>query len=161
MSPQLRFAAIMFRIVAIGLTVAFVLSCLGALKGLVFVNGNAGHNVGIVFVYWLDLLPQGFCLSALWVATNVVGRLNRGEAFNAAVTKGLRGIGLNLILSALAAIVIAPCFKPFFANLGTRLTVDLSVNLDVESATIGLIGLILYLVAYQGRVMKAELESFV
>ena len=161
MSPPLRFATAMFRIIAIVLTVVFVATAAAALKSLTFVMGDAGHNVGIVFAYWLGMLPQGFCLSALWVATNVVGRLNKGDAFNAAVTKGLRGIGLNLILSALSAIVFAPVFKPLFENLGHGLLLGLAVNLDVESVTIGMIGLVLYLVAHQGRTIKAELESFV
>ena len=161
MSPPLRFATAMFRIIALGLTVVFVITAAAGLKTLVFTSGSAAHNVGVVFAYWVDMLPQGFCLSALWVATNVVGRLSGGEAFNAAVTKGLRGIGLNLVLSALSAIVIQPFLKPLFQGLGHSVILSLGVNLNVESVTIGMIGLVLFLVAHQGRVLKAELESFV
>jgi len=64
---------------------------------------------------------------------------------------------LNLVLSALAAMVISPSLQPTL--LGRGWGVDF--NLDIESATIGLIGLMMYLLARQGRAMKSELESFV
>jgi hypothetical protein len=161
---SLRPATAAFRITAIVLTVVFILSEAAGLRKLDFISGNAAHNIGIILAYWLDMLPNGFCLAALWVATNVFGRLSRGDAFNAAMVKGLRGIGLNLILSALSAIVIVPFLKPLALDLGTwghSLTLNLGVNINVESATIGVIGLVLYMVAHQGRTLKTELESFV
>ena len=159
MSLSSRPATVIFRIIAFALTVAFVVSEAAGLKTLAFTSGDAPHNIGVIGAYWLDMLPNGFCLSALWVATNVFDRLGRGEAFNTAVTKGLRGIGLNLILSAVSAIVILPFLKPLLLGLG--LTLSLGVNINVESATIGVIGLVLYMVAHQGRVLKTELESYV
>ena len=159
---SLRPATAAFRITAIVLTVVFIISEAAGLKTLAFTPGNAWHNVGLVFAYWLDMLPQGFCLGALWVATNVFHRLGRGEAFNPAVVKGLRGIGLNLVLSAVSAILIVPCVKPLFQDLGQNsLTLGLAFNANVESVTIGLIGLVLYMVARQGSALKTELESFV
>lgn len=150
-----------FRIVAIVLTVVYVVTSAAGLKTLTFEVGNAAHNVGIVFAYWLDMLPNGFCLSALWVATHVFDRLSRGEAFNPAVVKGLRGIGLNLIMSAVSAILIIPCLKPFFEDLGHGITLGVTFNANIESVTIGLIGIVLYAVAHQGRALKTELESYV
>ena len=161
MSSSPRPATAVFRIVAFLLTVVFVLSEVAGLRKLDFTAGDAPHNIGVILAYWLDMLPNGFCLAALWVATNVFGRLGRGEAFNTAVVKGLRGIGLNLILSALSAIAIVPFLKPLALGLGHGLTLSLGVNINVESATIGVIGLVLYMVAHQGRALKTELESYV
>ena len=158
---SLRPATAAFRITAIVLTVVFIISESAGLKTLAFTPGNAWHNVGLVFAYWLDMLPQGFCLGALWVATNVFHRLGRGEAFNPAVVKGLRGIGLNLVLSAVAAILIVPCLKPLLQGFGESFVLSLAFNANVESVTIGLIGLVLYMVARQGSALKTELESFV
>ena len=146
-----------FRIITILMTLGFIIEKLAGLKTLPFTIGSAWHNVGVVFAYWLDMLPQGFCIAALWEATTVFDRLSRGEAFNKAVVKGLRGIGLNLVLSAIAAIVLVPSLKPTF--LGHGWVVNL--NLDPQSVTIGLIGIVMYAVARQGTVMKSELESFV
>ncbi len=164
MSSSPRPATAIFRIIAFVLTVVFIFQELAGMRTLPFGPGGVAHNVAIVVAFWLDMLPTGFCLSALWVATNVFERLSRGEAFNAAVVKGLRGIGLNLILSALSAIVIVPFLKPLaqdIGNWGHNLTLGLGVNINVESATVGVIGLVLYLVARQGRALKTELESFV
>jgi hypothetical protein len=158
---SLRPATAAFRITAIVLTIVFIISESAGLKTLAFVHGNAWHNVGLVFAYWIDMLPQGFCLGALWVATNVFHRLGRGEAFNPAVVKGLRGIGLNLVMSAVSAILIVPCLKPLLQGLGESFVLSLAFNANVESVTIGLIGLVLYMVARQGSALKTELESFV
>ena len=146
-----------FRIIVILLTLGFIVGKVVGLKTIHYTIGDAGHNVGVVFAYWFDMLPQGFCVAALWEASTVFDRLSRGDAFNKAVVRGLRGIGLNLVLSALAAVVIVPSLKP--AVLGQGWAVNL--NIDIESITIGLIGLVMYLVARQGTAMKAELEQFV
>jgi len=146
-----------FRLITILMTLGFIIEKVAGLKTLPFTIGSAAHNVGVVFAYWLDMLPQGFCIAALWEATNVFDRLSRGEAFNKAVVKGLRGIGLNLILSALAAIIVLPSLKPTFLGQGWVV----NFNVDPQSVTIGLIGIVLYAVARQGTALKAELESFV
>ncbi len=161
MSPQLRFATFLFRLIAIVLTIAFVIGAAAALKTLAFTSGDTAHNIGVILADWAGMLSTGFCLSALWVATDVVGRLSGGQAFNPAVIKGLRGIGLNLVLSALSAIVIAPFLKPLFESLGHGATLSLGVDINVQSTTVGMIGLVLFLVAQQGRALKSELESFV
>jgi hypothetical protein len=153
----LRAVSITVKIIVLVLTLAFVGQQLGALKDLTYTVGDAGHNVAVVFVFWLSWLPQGFCLSALWVATNVFARLGRGDAFGQAMVKGLRGIGLNLGLSAIAALLVAPSLQPALLGQGWNLI----FKCDIESVTIGLIGLMLYLLAWQGKAMKAELESFV
>ncbi len=154
---SIRPTTLAFRVITIGLTAAFVYQQLAGLRTLPFTIGSASHNVAVVFVFWLNMLQGGFCISALWVATTVFERLSRGEAFNASVAKGLRGIGLNLVLSTIAAILVVPNLKPVL--LGTDWSPAIAA--DVESVTIGMIGLVLYLVARQGTVMKAELESFV
>lgn len=154
---SIRPVTLAFRLITIGLTVAFIVQQSADLRALRFVIGNAGHNVAVVFAYWLDMLRPGFCVSALWVATSVFARLSRGEAFSASVVKGMRGIGLNLVLSALCATLIVPNVKPVLLGDGWNPT----FVPDVESVTIGMIGFVLYLVARQGTAMKSELESFV
>lgn len=154
---SIRPVTLAFRIVTVALTVVFIVEQLAHLKTLPFIIGNAGHNVAVVFADWLDMLQPGFCVSALWAATNVFARLGRGEAFNASVVKGLRGIGLNLVLSAVCATLIVPNVKPVLLGNGW----SPAFTPDVESVTIGMIGFVLYLVARQGTALKAELESFV
>jgi len=153
----LRAVSLTVRIIAVLLTLVFIGQQVAVHKTLTFTIGDAGHNVGVIFAFWLRMLPPGFCLAALWETSNVFARLGRGDAFGRAMVKGLRGIGLNLVLSALAAIVISPSLQPVFLGQGWSVV----FNLDIESVTVGLIGLMMYVMAWQGSAMKAELEQFV
>jgi len=153
----LRAVSLTVRIIALLLTLVFIGQQVAIHKTLTFTMGDAGHNVGVIFAFWLGMLPPGFCLAALWETSNVFARLGRGDAFGRAMVKGLRGIGLNLVLSALAAILLTPSLQPTLLGHGWGVV----FNVDIEAVTVGLIGLMLYVMAWQGSAMKAELEQFV
>lgn len=153
----LRAASVGLKLFVLVLTLAYIGEKSVELKHITWVIGDAGRNVALVFAFWLATLPQGFCLVALWAAANVLNRLGRGDGFGQALVKCLREVGLNLILSGVAAVVLVPFVKPFLEGRGLAT----GGNFDIEGLTIGMIGLVLFLVAHQGRALKAELESFI
>jgi len=130
------------------------------LKGIPFEIGDPSHNVWMIPAFWAGLLAPGFYLFALWAASDVFDRMDKGDAFGPAVVKGLRDIGGNLIYGACAAIFIAPTLV-FLVDTGFRRLTGLKYHLEIESLTIGLIGFVLYLLARQGQALKSELDQIV
>lgn len=153
----LRAVSVGLKIFVLVLTLAYIGEKSLELKHITWVIGDAGRNVALVFAFWLATLPQGFCLVASWAAANVLDRIGRGDGFGRSVVKCLREVGLNLILSGLAGIVLVPFLKPILEGRAWAV----GVTFDIQSVTIGTIGLVLFLVAQQGRAIKAELEQFV
>ncbi len=155
----LRPAGIVIKIVVIVLALAFIQDRANAYKSVEFVVGDAAYNVAVVFAFWAALLAPGFYLCALWPASDVFARMSKGDAFGPAMTKGLRGMGLNLMMGAFAALVFSPTLIRFvethFRSYG------LHYHVEIESLTIGLLGIVLYMLAKQGQALKSELEKFV
>ena len=148
---------LIIKIVVLAPAVAYYIEKDQALKALPFMVGNAEHNVIQVVVFWLNLLAQGFYLCALWPASTVFARLGKGDAFGPAMVKGMRDVGLNLMLGAVAALILVPLFV---SQLDVQYR-GIPHPLDIQSITIGFIGLVLYLLARQGQALKSELEQFV
>jgi hypothetical protein len=111
-------------------------------------------------VYWVSLLAPAFFLRALWVASDAFVRMDRGDAFGPAMVRGLKEIGGNLMLGALAAIVAQPSLIFLIGN-GFREMRGVRFNLDVENLTLALVGLVLILLARQGQKLKSKLDQFV
>ncbi|WP_155847273.1 DUF2975 domain-containing protein [Asticcacaulis sp. AC402] len=149
--------SIVIKIVVIVLALAFISEKSGKLETLDFTAGDTWANMKVVSLFWFTLLPQGLYLCAVWAASNVFGRIGRGDAFGPAMVKGLRETGSCLVYGALLAILIIPTLYPMLSehSRGVR------YNLEIESVTIGLVGVVLYLLARQGQALKAELEQFV
>jgi hypothetical protein len=130
------------------------------LKAMPFEIGDPSHNWWMIPAFWSGLLAPGFYLFALWAASDVFDRMDKGDAFGPAMVKGLREVGSNLIYGAAAAIFIAPSLV-FLVDTGFNRLSGLKYHFEIESLTIGLIGFVLYLLAKQGQALKSELDQIV
>jgi hypothetical protein len=156
--PALPIAALLTRIVAVGLGLALFFEQAGA-RQLLHLDGSDGR-VMITPVYWVSLLAPAFFLRALWAASDAFVRMDRGDAFGPAMVRGLKEIGGNLMLGAFAAIVVQPSLI-FLIRNGFREMRGVRFNLDVENLTLALVGLLLILLARQGQKLKSKLDQFV
>jgi hypothetical protein len=156
--PRLPAAALLTRIVAVGLGLALFFEQAGA-RQMLHLDG-VGGPVMMTPVYWVSLLAPVFFLAALWAASDVFARIERGDAFGPAMVCGLRNIGANLMLGAFAAIVVQPSLI-FLVGNGFTAMRGAKFHLDVENLTLALVGLVLMMLARQGQALKARLDSFV
>jgi len=122
--------------------------------------GDPSHNVWMIPAFWVGILAPAFYLCALWAASNVFDRMARGDAFGPAMVKGLKEVGSNLLYGAAAAIFIAPSLV-FLIETGFHRMAGVKYHFEIESLTIGAIGLVLYLLARQGQTLKSELDQIV
>jgi hypothetical protein len=76
--PALPIAALLTRIVAVGLGLALFFEQAGALK-LLHLDASDGR-VMMTPVYWVSLLAPAFYLWALWAASDAFVRMDRGDA---------------------------------------------------------------------------------
>jgi hypothetical protein len=156
--PALPIAALLTRIVAVGLGLALFFEQAGALK-LLHLDASDGR-VMMTPVYWVSLLAPAFYLWALWAASDAFVRMDRGDAFGPAMVRGLKEIGFNLMLGAFAAIVVQPSLIFLIGN-GFREMRGVRFDLTVENLTLALVGLVLVLLARQGQTLKSKLDQFV
>jgi hypothetical protein len=145
------------KIAVVGLALAFISEQTAAIKALPFEIGEASHNFWMIPAFWVGLLAPGFYLCALWAASDVFASLDKGEGFGPSLIKGLKGMGSNLIYGAFAAIIIAPSLQPLFEGYFRGLRHDF----EIENLTIGLIGVVLWLITAQGAKLQTEMDSFV
>ena len=156
--PRLPVSAILTRIVIIGLGLALFFEQAGA-RQLLHLEGAEGL-VMMTPVYWISLLAPVFYLAALWAASEVLARMNRGDAFGPAMVRGLKEIGGCLMIGAFAAIVVQPSLIHLFGN-GFLEMRGVRFNLGVETMSLALVGLVLVLLARQGQKLKSNLDQFV
>jgi len=150
--PALPLAALLARIVIVGLGLALFLQ-------LLHLDGSGGRVI-MTPGDWVSLLAPAFFLWALWAASDALVRMDRGEAFGPAMVRGLKEIGGSLVLGAFAAIVAQPSLIFLIGN-GFREMRGVSFNLDIENLTLALVGLVLMLLARQGQKLKSKLDQFV
>jgi hypothetical protein len=155
--PALPAAAVVTRAVALLLGVALFFEQAGARQLL---HLDSTGPVMMTPAFWVSLVAPAFFLAALWRASDVFVRMDRGEAFGPAVICGLRQIGGNLMLGAFAVIVAQPSLI-FLIDNGFREMRGVRFNLDVENITLALVGLALVALARQGQQLKSTLDSFV
>lgn len=151
-------AALLTRIVVLGLGLALFFERAGARQLLHLDGSNAG--VMMTPVYWVSLLAPIFFLTALWAASDVFARIDGGDAFGPAMVRGLREIGGCLMLGAFAAIVVQPSLIFLIAN-GFHEMRGVKFDLDIENVTLALVGFVLILLARQGQQLKSKLDEFV
>jgi len=157
-SKSLPTAALVTRIAVLGLGLALFFEQAGA-RQLLHLDASDGR-VMMTPVYWISLLAPIFFLGALWAASDVFVRIDRGDAFGPAMVRGLKEIGGSLMLGAFAAVVAQPSLIFLLGN-GFRQMRGVRFNLDVENVTLALVGLVLVLLARQGEKLKAKLDEFV
>jgi hypothetical protein len=156
--PALPTTAVLTRILVVALGLALFFEQAGA-RQLLHLDGSSGAGM-MTPAYWVSLLAPAFFLWALWSASDVFVRMDRGEAFGPVMVKGLKGIGGNLMLGAFAIIVVQPSLIFLIGN-GFREMRGVRFNLDLENVTLGLVGLVLILLARQGQRLKSQLDQFV
>jgi len=111
-------------------------------------------------VFWVNLIAPALFLGALWAASGILARLDRGDAFGPAMVRGLREIGAGLMLGAFAAIVLQPSLVHLIGN-GFLEMRGVRFNFTVENLTLVLVGLVCVLLARRGEALKAKLDGFV
>jgi hypothetical protein len=158
LKPGLPISALVTRIAVGAFGLALFFEQAGALR-LLRLDGSDGR-VMLTPVYWVSLLAPIFFLTALWAASDVFVRMDRGDAFGPAVVRGLREIGGSLMLGAFAAIVVQPSLI-FLFNNGFREMRGVKFDLHVENLTLALIGLVFILLAREGQKLKSKLDQFV
>jgi hypothetical protein len=151
-------AAIATRIVVAVLGLALIFEQAGA-RQLLNLDGSDARFV-MSPVYWVSLIAPAFFLRALWVASNAIVSMDRGDAFGPALVSGLTEIGVYLILGAFAVIVVQPSLIFLIGNGFTEMR-GVKFNLDVENLTLALVGLVLILLARQGQQLRSNLDEFV
>jgi len=156
--PRLPVSAIVTRIVIVGLGLALFFEQAGV-RQLLHLEGAEGR-VMMTPIYWISLLAHPSHLAALWAASEVLARMNRGDAFGPAMVRGLKEIGGCLMIGAFAAIVVQPSLIHLFGN-GFLEMRGVRFNLGVETMTLALVGLVLVLLARQGQKLKSNLDQFV
>lgn len=156
--PALPSAALLIRIVTVGLGLALFFEQAGA-RQLLHLDGSDGRLV-MTPAYWVSLLAPAFFLRALWVASDAFVRMGRGDAFDPTMVRGLKGIGGYLMLGAFAATVAQPSLIFLIGN-GFREMRGVRFDLDVENLTLALVGLVLILLAREGQKLKSTLDQFV
>ncbi len=156
--PTLPLAAVVTRIVVLGLGLALFFEQAGA-RQLLHLDGSDGRMM-LTPVYWVSLLAPVFYLAALWAASDAFVRMDRGDAFGPAMVRALREIGGSLMLGAFAAIVVQPSLIFLIGN-GFREMRGVRFDLTVENLTLALVGLVLILLAREGQNLKSKLDEFV
>ena len=151
-------SALVVRIVIVVLGVALFFEQTGA-RQLLRLDGS-GSRVMMTPIYWISLLAPAFFLWALWAASGVLVRIDRGEAFGVVMVRGLREIGVSLMLGAFAAIVVQPSLIFLIGNRFSEMR-GVRFDLDVENLTLALVGLVLILLARHGQELRSSLEEFV
>jgi hypothetical protein len=110
--------------------------------------------------YWVSLVAPAFFLGALWQASEALVRMNRGEAFGAATVRGLKEMGACLMLGAFAAIVLQPSMIFLMGNGFSEMR-GVRFDVDIENITLALVGLVLILIAREGKKLQSKLDEFV
>ena len=152
--PSLPLTALLTRIAVLGLALAFFA---GLASAQLF---HKGSDASTIPAHLIGLLAPVFFLRALWAASDIFVRIDRGDAFGPAMVSGLKEIGGNLMLGAFAAVVVQPSLISLIGN-GFRDMRGVRVDLDVENVTLALVGLVLVLLAREGQKLKSTLDEFV
>lgn len=127
------------------------------LQTLDFTVGDLWANLGVIFAFWITILAPGFYLCALWSLGAFFSKSAVDEEFGPAMVKSLKEVGQNLLIGAVAAILIEPTVTVWM-DIGFR---GVRVTTDIAAITIGLIGIALYLLAETGKRLRFELEQFI
>jgi hypothetical protein len=157
-NPRPPVAAIVIRIVVVGLALSLFFEQTGAGRLLHLEGADAG--VMATPAYWISLLAPIFFLSALWSASNALVSMDRGVGFGPAAVCALREIGGCLMIGAFAAIVVQPSLIYLMGN-GFREMHGVTLDWNVENLTLALVGFVLILLAREGQKLQSKLDEFV
>ncbi|MBY9066373.1 hypothetical protein K1X12_05655 [Hyphomonas sp. WL0036] len=158
LSPKLRGRiGLGTKVLVVVLTLALISDKSGELRSLDFTMGDLWANLGAIFGFWVSILAPGFYLCALWALGAFFSKSAEDEEFGAAMVKSLREVGQNLLIGAVAAILIHPTLTVWM-DIGFR---GVRITTDIAAITIGLIGIALYLLAETGKRLRFELEQFI
>lgn len=153
-----RLQALLIRLGTVGLGAAFFLEQAGG--EVLFTSATARAALVTSPAIWTGLLAPACFLFALWAASNVFVRIDRGGSFGPAMVRGLREIGAGLMFGAFALIVLQPSLVHLIGN-GFLEMRGVEFGYSVESLTLALIGLVLVLLARRGEQLRSSLDQFV
>jgi hypothetical protein len=151
-------SAFLIRLMTFGLGIAFFLEQAGA-RQLLRIDPPDGTPL-FTHAYWLGLVAPAFYLWAVWAASNVFIRINKGEPFDSAIVRGMNHIGAGLMLGAWSAILLKPAMLHLIGN-GFLEMRGVKLDYTVENLTVAVVGLALVMLAKQGRKLKSTLDQFV
>jgi hypothetical protein len=157
-NPKPSGSALLIRIAILILAIALFVDQADA-RLFLHLDGVNGNLMGSS-AYWVSLVAPAFFLAALWQASEALVRMNRGEAFGAATVRGLKEMGGCLMIGAVAAIIVQPSLIFLFANGFTEMR-GVRFDIDVENITLALVGLVLILIAREGKQLQSKLDEFV
>ena len=106
--------------------------------------------------FWVSLLAPIFYISGLWASAGVYKRMEKGDAFGPSMMRGLKEISTNLILGTACALFVQPTLLMWIDNGRS-----FKFNLAIPDLTIGMIGLVLFMLAKTGRALRQDMETFV
>ena len=156
--PSFPATAFVSRILILGFGLALFIEQIGARRLLGLDGADGARMMGPV--HWVSLIAPAFYLFALWMGSDLLVRIDRGEKFGAAMVSGLRKMGGALMLGAFARIVVQPSLIFLIGNGFSEMRGG-RFDLNVETVTVALVGLTLILLARQGEKMRSSLEQFV
>ena len=107
--------------------------------------------------FWTGLLVPICYLCTLWAGANFLQKFESSKAFTPELLLGLRSVGDNLMVGAMAALVLVPSLESWI-SMGGR---SVLVNWEVEAVAIGMLGVILKLVARRAGALQRNIESIV
>jgi hypothetical protein len=151
-------SALLIRLVTFGLGMAFLFEQAGT-RQLLGIDPTDGPTL-FTHAYWLGLVAPAFYLWAVWGASSVFIRINKGEPFDRAIVRGMHQIGAGLMLGAWSAVLFEPAMLHLVGN-GFLEMRGVKLDYSVENLTIAVVGLALVMLAKQGRELKSTLDQFV
>jgi len=102
------------------------------------------------FFFWL----------ALNTAAEALFRLRQERGFGSGTMAALKSVGNNLMLGTFAAVVVQPSMIFLIGNGFTEMG-GVRFDLNVETVTIGLVGLVILHIALQRQKLQFKLDEFV
>jgi len=151
-------AAFLIRVGLIVLGLALFIEQAGArhILGIGFYNGALMATPA----YWISLIVPALFLWALWEATGIFVRMDRGDAFGPTMVNGMRRLGWGLMLGAWASSIAAPSLIHVIGN-GFVTMVGARFDLSISNITLAVVGLVLILLARRVQALKSNLDAFV
>lgn len=151
------FATVAFWVVVVSICVRFLLfPILHAIQG----SGFDAAKFDLTARTAITALPAVILVGALDAARKLFAAIRRGELFTDAVGQGVRGIGVSLLMAAVAISVVVPWLQSWVdGTYGFA-----GIKLDSMTWTLGVVGFAVMMV---GRLLKRagalqdELERFV
>lgn len=109
---------------------------------------------------WLALISPLIYVLALWFLTALISPASNGETFGRLAVRNLRVAGGLLLLGSWTAIILEPSVGHLIANQFVEMA-GVRFAIEMDSAVLFVLGLLLIMLAGRGSQLKEQLDSFV